>query len=85
MIVLSVMAFVLPYNLAFLNETTTVKKVMDMVFDISFLVDIILTFFTAIKIPGQDMITSKKKIAKIYLKGWFIFDLLTCVPFEMFE
>jgi len=45
-----------------------------------FSVDLILVFFTSIKIK-VDIIVDHKTIAKTYLKGWFLLDFLSAFPF----
>jgi hypothetical protein len=53
----------------------------DSYLDFVFLVEIICTFFTAY--PGNNMklVTDKKTIAKHYICGTFIFEVLACMPF----
>lgn len=44
----------------------------------------LLTFFTALPIPGENYFnTSKKAIAINYLTGWFVIDFLSVLPFQM--
>ena len=50
-----------------------------------FLLFIILQFLQAYKDPSTLMIvTSHKKIALKYIKSWFLIDLLSIIPFELF-
>jgi len=53
-----------------------------MIVDLFFLVDIIFNFFFAFHDNDYEMIDSKKKIARTYLKGWFIVDILAIIPFD---
>jgi hypothetical protein len=53
--------------------------------DISFLFDIIFTFFTSYTDPITNLeITSHKKIAINYMKLWFWFDVLSILPIDYF-
>ena len=49
------------------------------------MIDIILTFFTSVT-DEQDFkeITDKKRIAVIYLKKWFIIDVVSILPVDVF-
>jgi len=47
--------------------------------------DMILNFFTPITSDcGKVEITDKKKIAANYLKTWFLIDMLSIIPYEVF-
>lgn len=48
-----------------------------------FLADMVLNFITPVHVDGQ-LVTSRKGIAKHYLKGWFILDLLSIFPWSLF-
>jgi hypothetical protein len=56
--------------------------VFDLVVDASFLIDIILTFFTALQFHDQ-YVVDRPTIAKDYVKGWFVIDILTTIPFQL--
>lgn len=79
--ILGFIGIVLPYQVCFLEEVELEFIILNVLIDLSFLIDIILTFFTAVKIPGGELITNRKIIAQRYLKGWFLFDLTTTLPF----
>lgn len=60
---------------------------MNWILNISFLVDMILTFFTALQPEKENdhyFITDKKIIAIAYMKVWFWLDLLSIIPFDTF-
>lgn len=59
---------VVPYRLAFVDEDSTKWVIVYLIVDCQFLIDMILTFFTALEDnETQEVITDKKKIAKNYL------------------
>jgi hypothetical protein len=84
MLLVIYVAIVVPYRLAFSLEESKATKTISYVIDFSFLIDIILTFFTAyFDEPNFTEVDNYKDIAISYLKGWFIFDVLSIFPFEL--
>ena len=63
------------------NSAQGFENVMDIIFDIIFLIDVILTFRVAFITEDYNVIDDKKIIANIYLNGWFTIDLVSCIPF----
>jgi hypothetical protein len=51
--------------------------------DVSFLLDIIVTFNTAFYDQDNDLIDDRHTIAQSYLFGWFTIDLVAIIPFEV--
>ena len=78
-------ATVVPFRLAF-NETDPIEwTVVYGVIDFIFLIDIIITFFTSYTDEDENggaEVLDIKKIALNYLKGWFLFDILSILPVE---
>ena len=77
-------ALLVPYNVCFVDETTDVQFIFDLMVDFSFMVDIVLTFFTAYEEKGT-LVINRHMIAKNYLKGWFMLDVITTIPFQLLE
>lgn len=50
--------------------------------DVIFITDLLLNFRTAYMTPSGVLEERPRKIAKHYLKGWFTFDFLSCMPFQ---
>ena len=48
-----------------------------------FFFDILIIFNTAFYNDDMDLIDNRKKIAKVYLKGWFFIDFLAILPFDV--
>ena len=42
----------------------------------------LITFFTALYDENLILVDNKKEIAKRYLQGWFLIDVLAIIPFE---
>ena len=53
-----------------------------MIVDASFLLDIILNFFTAYEEKDGRLVSDLKEIASNYLQGFFILDLIASLPLE---
>jgi hypothetical protein len=51
-----------------------------MITDVSFFIDILLTFFTAIEKKNGKIDASKSGIARSYFKGWFLIDISSNFP-----
>ena len=51
--------------------------------DILFLIDMFITFNSATQNKEGDLLENRKKIAKVYLQGWFTIDLIAIVPFDL--
>ena len=74
---------VLPLQIALATGTSTTWATIFNIADIIFLVDLILNFFTCLYDDEKNTeITDRKLIALDYLKGWFLIDFLSIVPFE---
>eukprot|EP01083_Nonionella_stella_P144154 449543_1 len=52
--------------------------------DVLFIIDLVLNFYTAIDLGnGGELITDKVQIRKMYLKGWFVTDLVSSIPLDV--
>ncbi|XP_052829740.1 potassium voltage-gated channel subfamily H member 1 isoform X3 [Octopus bimaculoides] len=80
-------AVMVPYNAAFKNKTMDQVPllVVDSIVDVVFFLDIILNFHTTFVGPTGEIISDPKTIRMNYLKSWFIIDLLSCLPYDVFN
>jgi len=70
----------------FIDDTSLGLLMYDLFVDSCFLIDIVLTFFTVIKLPGGKYINDLSVLAKTYVSsGWFFIDLFTSIPFQLIE
>ena len=85
-IILMVSCFTTPFDLAFpqVSEEGPVYAGFSTSMDILFLIDIIINFFSAFEDEYYATQDDFKVIAKTYLKGWFMVDLLAIVPMDWF-
>ena len=53
--------------------------------DIIFFIDIVLNFHTTFVGPSGEVVSDPKIIRMNYFKSWFIIDLLSCLPYDIFN
>jgi hypothetical protein len=76
-------AVIVPVRLGFNFKDTKFSKYSSNIIDVTFLIDMILTFFTPyFDDDSQQIVTNHREIALTYLKSWFVLDLLSIFPFE---
>ncbi|XP_051208130.1 potassium channel AKT2 [Lolium perenne] len=77
-------AWVYPFEVAFMNASPKGGlEVTDMVVDLFFAIDIVLTFFVAyIDSSTQLLVRDRKRITHRYLKTFFILDVASTIPFQ---
>lgn len=73
---------VTPISIIFNLTFDTGFLIFDLIVTFFFLIDILLTFNTTLKI-GRHYLKDRKSVAKHYLKRWFIFDALATIPFHI--
>ena len=92
LVFLTYVAVFTPYQIAFLSEhhiITTPQSwmglfVLDRMVDFVFLVDMCVNFRSAwYEGEGRVVVFDSKEAAQKYLKGWFLLDFLSLVPWEM--
>ncbi|CAJ0939151.1 unnamed protein product, partial [Mesorhabditis belari] len=82
-------AFVVPFNIAFKNRETNYTGIdtlalVDSIVDVIFFADILLNFHTTFVGPGGEVVIEPSVIRQNYFKSWFIIDLLSCLPYDIF-
>ncbi|KAK3245742.1 hypothetical protein CYMTET_44707 [Cymbomonas tetramitiformis] len=76
-------AFGVPYKLAFIPDSTNLGLVvMDYLTDAVFVVDMFLNFVTIAVDAGGHRITDHRQIAMMYLRSWFLLDVVATFPWE---
>lgn len=78
-------ATIVPYTVCFYEESGTVGFAIDLLMDLSFTIDIILTFFTAIYLKNGRLEISRSAIALNYITGYFVLDVVTTFPYQLIE
>ncbi|VDO20883.1 unnamed protein product [Brugia timori] len=89
-------AFIVPYNIAFKAEVCLQTRehpprgnidmvaLMDSIVDVIFFADILLNFHTTFVGPGGEVVIDPNVIRYNYFKSWFLIDLLSCLPYDIF-
>ena len=74
----------LPLELSFEPEKMSSKgwQTLNVIVDVSFFIDIVFIFRTAIFNSDMEVITDTKQIAVAYFKGMFWIDFLSTVPLD---
>ena len=85
MLLLIYTAIFVPIKVCFLESSSDVQFIIDLVVDFLFLTDIVLTFNTALEDQQGIYIVKRAKIAKAYCLGWFFIDFFTSIPSDAFE
>ena len=77
-------ATIMPYRIAFIDGVGyDTWFILDNILNIIFLIDFILTCFTAIYDQNQKLITNLWIIILNYLKGWMLIDFVSFCPFDL--
>ncbi len=80
-------AVVVPLNVCFEAKSFDTIDLMtfDSLVDTTFFIDIILNFHTTFVGPGGEVVSDPKIIRRNYLRSWFLVDVLSCFPFDVFS
>lgn len=65
-------------------DSTMVSLMVDFVVDFIFIVDIFLNYKKFAYIENGVIVSDPELIRKNYLKNWMIFDIVSCLPLEVF-
>lgn len=71
------------YCASLFQEATGAFAAFDLLVDISFCLDVVLSFFVGFHNQAGVYENQPRAIAIHYLKGWFTLDLLSSVPFDL--
>ena len=74
---------ILPLRMGFSIELNTAWNVYDIIIEISFIFDIVVSFFTAYEMSDLVLNTDKHHICMRYVKEWFVLDVLSGLPVSM--
>ena len=69
-----------PWRISFDSRGGVFALVLSSVANMSFVVDTILHFFTAVK-TDTGIVVDQREISRRYLSSWFVIDVVSCVPF----
>jgi len=75
-------AIEVPLHLALQYPKTGWRLALGLLYPVIFSIDILVTFFTTITVNGEE-VTSRREIARRYLRSWFIVDFIAATPFDL--
>ena len=89
-LVLLISCLITPVEIAFAKTSTPTDgydthTIVGFVFDALFFIDVVVIFFSAYVDDNLKLIDDRKTIFKTYLLGWFAVDLISSVPFSLFD
>ena len=72
-----------PYRTSFIDDAPQSLTNWEWVVDALFSLDIIINFISAYEDNDKNIEVRWKKIAKTYIKTWFVFDVIAIIPFQL--
>ena len=85
LLLLGIVAVLTPYEVAFMQLHVDFLFFFNRAIDLAFTFDMVLNFFLAYRNTEDGVwVRSHAKIAARYLRGWFLIDLLSVLPFDVF-
>jgi uncharacterized membrane protein len=78
------LTFILPFELAFDEETNPFFQVSEVCTSLIFFFDILFHFNLSYRNSSGQFVVSRVQIAKNYLCCWFVLDVISCFPFYLF-
>ncbi len=55
-------------------------RYVELVVDMWFLVDVVINFFTGYHEPTGEYVSDRRRVARAYLRSWFVPDFLSSLP-----
>ena len=82
MLLLVYVAVAVPYRIGFDHDAKPWEPffVFDIFVDLYFIIDIALSFRTGVIDKHGELVYMPKRIARSYMRGWFVVDTLGCLP-----
>lgn len=82
-------AIEVPYNVSFLlpmYEKAHLLEIINLIVDVMFIIDVAINFRTTyVEGRSAKVVSNPNKITAHYLKTWFVVDILSAIPFELFS
>ena len=75
----------IPYKTAFVEDTPTLQANIELGIDMLFIIDLIVNFISAYEDSEKNIEFRFRKIAFKYITGWFILDMVSCIPFQFLD
>ncbi|GLD92711.1 hypothetical protein PINS_up001290 [Pythium insidiosum] len=73
---------IVPYRVCFKRDASGLLGVFESMLDFAFFADIVLNFLTGLRLPAGEITYHAPTIARAYLRGWFVVDFFSTIPFD---
>ena len=77
-------AIIVPFRISFSADATGAVWAFELCLSLCFIVDLTLSFFTAVWMDGE-WVADQRKIAAVYMRGWFWVDAPSSLPLELLD
>lgn len=87
-LILMVSCLLTPLEIAFSRgsqDALSTQAIVDYSFDLLFFIDVLVIFNSAFLNDEFVVIDDRKEISTTYLKGWFTVDIVSSIPFGLFN
>ena len=81
MLLLLYTATYVPYKTAFVEDSPTYVNNIEFAIDSLFFIDIVMNFISAYETADKNVEFRLFYICFMYLRTWFMFDVVSCIPF----
>jgi len=75
----------IPYKTAFIDNSSETVNTVELSIDSLFIIDIIVNFISAYEDNERNIEFRFFRIAQKYVMSWFVFDVLSCIPFQYLD
>ncbi|CDW89105.1 cation channel family protein [Stylonychia lemnae] len=83
--VIEIFGTYIPYKTAFIESSSDTVNTIELSIDSLFIIDIIVNFISAYEDSERNIEFRFFKIAQKYVTSWFIFDVMSCIPFQYLD
>lgn len=85
MLLLLYTATYIPFKTAFIEESSSIVNTIEFSIDSLFFVDLVVNFISAYETTYKNIEFRFSQIAFMYMRTWFLFDLVSCIPFQYLD
>jgi len=70
----------MPFKTCFIDMPSEASEYLDTVVDLLFATDILVNFISAVELSDGTVAYQPSQIAKLYIRSWFLFDVVAVLP-----
>jgi uncharacterized membrane protein len=75
-------ALILPYKLVFVSDDIPIWDQFEDIINYLFIMDLLVCMFSTTYDKSGLLVAERKVVIMSYVKGWFFFDMIACIPFD---